>query len=89
MVYVGEKDGVHEVVHVYKAWSAVLRFGLIKGTIKRMDIEEVIKPNQLVFLGHKIEGCQFAGNVLEKIAERAKKCTDPTKDKILFDYDHR
>ena len=89
VVYVGEKDGVHEVVHVYKAWSAVLRFGLIKGTIKRMDIEEVIKPNQLVFLGHKIEGCQFAGNVLEKIAERAKKCTDPTKDKILFDYDHR
>jgi len=89
VVYVGEKDGVHEVVHVYKAWSAVLRFGLIKGTIKRMDIEEVIKPSQLVFLGHKIEGCQFAGNVLEKIAERAKKCTDPTKDKILFDYDHR
>ena len=89
VVYVGEKDGVHEVVHVYKAWSAVLRFGLIKGTIKRMDIEEVIKPNQLVFLGHKIEGCQFAGNVLEKIAERAKKCTDPAKDRILFDYDHR
>ena len=89
VVYVGETNKVHEVVHVYKAWSRVFRLGLIKGTIKRMDVNEAIKPNQLVFLGHKIEGCQFAGNVLEKIAERAKKCVDPEQPKIVFDYDHR
>jgi len=89
VVYIGETDNVHEVVHVYKAWSAVFRFGIIKGTIKRMDVNDAIKPDQSVFLGHKIEGCQFAGNVLDKIAERAKMCTDPTQPKILFDYDHR
>jgi len=89
VVYIGETNKVHEVVHVYKAWSALFRLGLLKGTILRMDVKDVIKPNQMVFLGHKIEGCQFAGNVQEKIAERAKKCTDPQKPSILFDYDHR
>ena len=89
VVYIGETNNVHEVVHVYKAWSAVFKFGLFKGTIKRMNVKDVIKPYELVFLGHKIEGCQFAGNVEEKIAERAKKCTDPQKPRILFDYDHR
>ena len=90
VVYIGETNKVHEVVHVYKAWSRFwFRFGLFKGTIKRMNVKDVIKPNQSVFLGHKIEGCQFAGNVNEKIAERAKKCTDPTKGRIIFDYDHR
>ena len=75
VVYIGKTNDVHEVVHVYKAWSRVLRFGIIKGTIKRMDVNRAIQPKQLVFHGHKIEGCQFAGNVLDKIAERAKKCT--------------
>ena len=46
-----------------------------------------IKPNQMVFLGHDIEGCQFAGNVKEKIVERAKACAE--KPSIVFDYDHR
>merc|ERR1712037_149126 len=76
--------------------------GIVKAKIRRQvlrvtkptDGELVIrygaiKPNQMVFLGHKIEGCQFAANVREKIAERAKKCTDPQKPSILFDYDHR
>ena len=40
VVYIGETNGVHEVVHVYKSWSAVLRFGVLKGTIKRMDMKE-------------------------------------------------
>ena len=46
-----------------------------------------IKPNQMVFLGHKIEGCQFAANVREKIVERALKCAE--KPSIVFDYDYR
>ena len=41
----------------------------------------------MVFLGHKIEGCQFAGNVREKIVERALKCAK--KPSIVFDYDYR
>ena len=72
-----------------QALSALLRFGIIKGTIKRMDVNDAIKPNQLVFHGDKIEGCQFSGNVLDSIAERARKCTNPTKPRILFDFDHR
>ena len=87
--YIGETNQVHEVVHVYKAWSAVLRFGILKGTIKRMDVKDVIKPDQLVFLGHKIDGCKFSSNILDKIAERAKKCTDPTRPRMLFNYDYR
>ena len=62
------------------------------GVTKSTDGEPVIrygaiKPNQMVFLGHKIEGCQFAANVREKIAERALKCAE--KPSIVFDYDYR
>merc|ERR1712037_145669 len=74
--------------------------GIVKAKIRRQvlrvtkptDGELVIrygaiKPNQMVFLGHKIEGCQFAGNVREKIVERALKCAE--KPSIVFDYDYR
>ena len=29
VVYIGETDGVREVVHVYKSWSAVLREAIL------------------------------------------------------------
>ena len=47
----------------------------------------VIKPNQMVFLGHEIKCCQFAANIKEKIVDRAKACAE--KPSIVFDYDHR
>ena len=88
VVYVGHQDGqggerVHEVVHVSKA---NLR-GIVMGKIVRANIFDVIKPSDQEFIGHKVESCQFAGNLRERIAKRAIACADePT---IVFDYDHR
>ena len=93
-----ETTKVHEVVHVSK--SSIFK-GIMKAQIKRQEVLRVtrsakkeplirygaIKPNQMVFLGHKIEGCQFAGNVRERIVERALKCAE--KPSIVFDYDYR
>jgi len=90
VIYVGSSGSkkkennhsVHEVVHVTKDnWM-----GIMKATIAKENIEKVIKPNDKVFLGHQIEGCQFAGNIRKKIAERAIACLEP---KIVFNYDHR
>ena len=91
---------VHKVVHVAKA--SVTK-GLMKAHIKCQEVLRVtkfnqnhrdpvikygaIKPNQMVFPGHKIKGCQFAANVRERIAERALRCAK--KPSIVFDYDHR
>ena len=88
---------IHEVVHV----SASGVFG--KAKIKRQEVLRVtklnlhskrsivkygvIKPTQMVFLGHEIKGCQFAANIKEKIVDRAKACAE--KPSIVFDYDHR
>ena len=78
----GRNHIVHEVVHVTKdSWR-----GVMKATIARENIEKVIKHNDQVFLGHQIDGRQFAGNIRKKIAERAIACLDP---KIVFNYDHR
>ena len=87
VVYVGprNKEGktVHEVVHVAKdSWQ-----GLVVAGISKVDVMSVIKPNDMVFLGHRIKECQFSGNVGAKIAERAIACAE--KPKILFAYDHR
>ena len=87
VVYVGpqNKNGkqIHEVVHVEKnSWQ-----GLIVAGIAKVDVMSVIKPSDLVFLGHRIKECQFSGNVRVKIAERAIACAE--KPKILFAYDHR
>ena len=96
MVYVGPKedcngkkilnsDGhcIHEVVHVAKSnWR-----GLVVAGISKVDVMSVIKPGDMVFLGHKIRACQFSGNVRQKIAERAIACSE--KPKLLFAYDHR
>ena len=88
VVYVGARedkngDEIHDVVHVSKSnWR-----GLIVAGISKVDINLVIKPNDMVFLGHKLKACQFAGNVRQKIAERAIACTE--KPELLFAYDHR
>ena len=74
---------VHDVVHVAKSnWR-----GIVVAGISKVDINSVIKPNDMVFLGHKLKACQFAGNVRQKIAERAIACAE--KPKLLFAYDHR
>ena len=76
-------DEIHDVVHVAKSnWR-----GLVVAGISKVNINSVIKPNDMVFPGHKLKACQFAGNVRQKIAERAIACTE--KPKLLFAYDHR
>ena len=89
---------VHEVVHVS---LAPIRRGLSKAKIRKQAVLKVIKsenganqikydaikPDQQVFGGHKIEECQFSANVMEKIKERAIKCSE--KPSILFDYNYR
>ena len=80
-----DKNGkqIHDVVHVSKSnWR-----GIVVAEISKVDINSVIKPNDMVFLGHKLKTCQFAGNVRQKIAERAIACAE--KPKLLFAYDHR
>ena len=87
VVYVGptieEGNIVHYVVHVK------ITMGVSKATIAKEDIMDVIKPNQLVFLGHRLERFQFAGNMRDKIVDRALACVDPAKPAIVFDYDHK
>ena len=61
--------------------------GIVVAGISKVDINSVVKPNDKVFLGHKLKACQFAGNVSQKIAERAIACAE--KPKLLFAYDHR
>ena len=88
VVYVGHREGkegdkVHEIVHVKKANMR----GIVMGKIVRENILDVIKPEDQIFIGHKLKSCQFAGNLREMIAKRAIACSDqPT---IVFDYDHR
>ena len=80
-----DKNGVqiHDVVHVAKSnWR-----GIVVAGISKVDINSVIKPTDMVFLGHKLKACQFAGNVRQKISERAIACAE--KPKLLFAYDHR
>ena len=89
LIYVGwrqvEGQIKHEVVHVKKDNLG----GLMKATIARESVLDAIQPHQHVFLGHRLDTCQFAGNVRDQIAKRALACVDPGKKKIVFDYDHR
>ena len=86
-VYTGfsmmEGQYLHEVVHVSKKSSR----GYLKAAIVREDITKVIKPHQQVFLGHRLESCQFAGNTRERIAARALACAE--EPRIVFNYNHR
>lgn len=78
VVYVGKNEDKHEVVHVKKELTEV--------KIAKEDVNEVIKPGDQVFLGHRIIGCQFSGNIRQRIKDRALACVAP---KIVFDYDYR
>jgi hypothetical protein len=89
VVYVGSRwlEGreVHEVVHVDEDYRSAFAMAYIA----RVDVDKVIKLDNTVFLGHKLQTCQFAGNLRDKIAERALACVDPKKKDIVFDYNHR
>ena len=74
---------IHEVVHVAKANMS----GLVVAGITKVDIKSVISARDMVFLGHKVKSCQSAGNLREKIVERANACAE--KPNIRFAYDHR
>ena len=103
LIYIGakteERTEIHEVVHMV---MASLSKGPLKATIRRQTVLKVIKAktgsmstikygvikaNDHVFLGHKIESCQFAANIRQKIVERALKCAK--KPSLIFDYDYR
>ena len=87
VVYVGQREVggqmIHEVVHVLKKSMS----GFAKASVVREDVIKVIRPHEQVFLGHKINKVQYAGNIREKIAERALACC--REPGIVFDYDHR
>ena len=87
VVYVGQTEvageKIHEVVHVSKKSMS----GFAKASIVREDVMKAIRPHEQVFLGHKISKVQYAGNLREKIAERALACC--REPGIVFDYDHR
>ena len=98
MITSAGRTDIHEVVHVSassisKAKAKIRRQEVLRVTKFNLASKQsivkygVIKPNQMVFLGHDIDGCQFAGNIKEKIVERAKACAE--KPSIVFDYDHR
>ena len=103
LIYIGaktkERTEIHEVVHMV---MASLTKGPLKATICRQTVLKVIraktgsmstikygviKASDHVFLGHKIESCQFAANIRQKIVERALKCA--MKPSLIFDYDYR
>ena len=84
VVFVGQTNGIHEVVHI---GSAFLTKGLMKAKIRKQNVLDVIKPRDYVFLGHKIPNCQVSANVRQEIVKRALKCTE--KPSIVFDYHYR
>ena len=85
VIYIGQKEGVHEVVHAAKANF----HGFVMGKIVREDIFDVIKADEQVFFGHTHGSCRLIANLRERIADRAKACVDPDQPPIVFDYDHR
>ena len=84
VIFIGETNGVHEVVHISSAsWTR----GPMKAKIRRQNVLEVIKPRDQVFLGHKIPNCEMSANLRKEIVTRAKKCA--AKPSIVFDYHYR
>ena len=84
VIFIGETNGVHEVVHISSAsWTR----GPMKAKIRRQNVLEVIKPRDQVFLGHKIPNCEMSANLRREIVTRAKKCA--AKPSIVFDYHYR
>ena len=84
VIYLGQTNETHEVVHIA---SAPLTRGLMKAKIRKQNVMEVIKPRDLVFLGHKIPNCQISANLRKEIVKRALKSVD--KPSIVFDYHYR
>ena len=81
VVYIGQQNGVHEVVHISKAsWTR----GLMKAKIRRQNVFEVIKPGDQVLLGHQIPSCEMSANIRKEIVARAVKTAE--KPSIVFDY---
>ena len=84
MIFLGKTNTAHEVVHVSKAsWTK----GPMKATVRRQNVTDVIRPNDLVFLGHQIPNCGLGWGMREKIVAWAIKCAE--KPSIIFDYDYR
>ena len=84
VIFIGETNGVHEVVHISSAsWTR----GPMKAKIRRQNVLEVIKPRDQVFLGHKIPNCEMSANLRKEIVTRANKCA--AKPSIVFDYHYR
>jgi len=101
LVYIGSKKGedgeeildsdgrqIHEVVHAtFAGISKLVRSTGVVDKIARVNVMSAIKPNDMVFLGHRIKECQYSANARKMIVERAIACAE--KPHILFDYDHR
>ena len=81
VVYVGkDEDGKHKVVHLTKAsW-------ILNSSIKKEDIDQVIKDEDEVFFGHEIPALYHSINIRQKIVERANACAE--EPPLLFDYDY-
>ena len=52
-----------------------------------LSAAQVIKPDNMVFLGHPLKDHQLSANAGEAIAARAIKCAE--KPAIRFDYDYK
>ena len=63
-----------------------LRFCWFHQKIKNI-LFQVIKPDNMVFLGHPLKEHQLSANAGEAIAERAIKCS--RRPVIRFDYDYK
>ena len=75
---------LHNIVHVA---LAPITKGLMKAKICKQNIDDVIKPSDQVFLGHRAYEVQYSANMHEAIKYRAEKCTE--KPSILFDYHYK
>ena len=84
VIYVGKTEDIHEVVHIS---TAPITRGLMKAKIRKQNIMDVIKPNDQIFLGHRVPDCMVSANLQDKIVKRALKCTE--KPSIVFDYHYR
>ena len=81
VVYVGkDEDEKQKVVHLTKAsW-------ILNSSIKKEDIDQVIKDEDEVFFGHEIPALCHSINIRQKIVDRANACAE--EPPLLFDYDY-
>ena len=81
VVYVGkDEDEKQKVVHLTKAsW-------ILNSSIKKEDMDQVIKDEDEVFFGHEIPGFYHSINIRQKVIARANACAE--EPPLLFDYDY-